>query len=126
MLEFAVVLPILLLALVGIVEFGRLGSLGVRIAHAARAGAEYGALHPPDAYTLTDWPRLCEQRVREALANQPGIDASLLQVQCTYSVATPVSRSQVEVRYPFTLLIGWNDSPASLTIHRVAVLPVIR
>lgn len=126
MVEFAVVLPVLLLTLVGIVEFGRVGTLGIQIGQAARAGAEYGALHPPDSYTLSDWSRLCEQRAREVLANQPGIDTSLIQVQCTYTAASPLARSQVQVSYPFTLLIGWNLSPASLTIQRTAVLPVVR
>jgi hypothetical protein len=125
-LEFAVVLPMLLLVLTGILEFGRVGALGIRLAQAARAGAEYGALHPPDDFTLSDWGRICELRAREVLADQPGIDSSRLEVQCTFTSASPLSRSEVRIRHPFPLLLGWDAAPGNLVLQRTAVLPVVR
>lgn len=41
--ELAVVLPLLILFVVGAVEFGRLYFAGITVANAARAGAQFGA-----------------------------------------------------------------------------------
>jgi hypothetical protein len=125
-LEFAIVLPMMLLVLIGILEFGRMGALGIRLAQAARAGAEYGALHPPDDFTLSDWARMCELRAREVLADQPGIDLSRLEVQSTFTSASPLSRSEVRIRHPFSLLLGWNFAPGNLVLQKTAVIPVVR
>jgi len=125
-LEFALVVPVLVLLLTGILEFGRIGLLGVPIAEAARAGAIYGSMNPPDSLNPNDWSQQCELRAREVLANQAGINPSLVQVQCTYTTGSPVNRATVQVRYPFTLLTGWTPSPTNLLIQRTAVLPVIR
>jgi hypothetical protein len=125
-LEFALVIPVLLLLLTGILEFGRVGLLGIPIAEAARTGAVYGAMNPPDELNPSDWARQCELRAREVLANQAGINPSLVEVQCTYSTGSPLNRSTVQVRYPFTLLIGWTPAPSNLVIQRTAVIPVIR
>lgn len=43
LLELAVAIPFLLLLVVGTVDFGRAFYQGMALAHAARAGAEYGA-----------------------------------------------------------------------------------
>lgn len=125
-LEFAIVLPMLLLILVGIVELGRVGALGIHLAQAARAGAEYGAFHPPDQDTLSDWQLMCERRAREVLSSESGIDSSQFTVTCTYTSGSPLSRVEVVIRHPFSLLMGWSSAPGSLLLHRSAVLPVIR
>lgn len=125
-LEFALVIPVLLLFLTGVLEFGRVGLLGMPIAQAARTGAIYGAMNPPDDQNPSDWSRQCELRAREVLANQAGINPSLVEVQCTYSTGSPLNRSTVQVRYPFTFLIGWSPAPSTLVIQRTAVIPVIR
>ncbi len=125
-LEFAIVLPMMLLILVGILEFGRVGSLGIRLAQAARAGAEYGAFHPPDQETLADWTGICERRTREILASDPGIDLTQFDIQCIYTSGSPLGRVQVVVRHPFPLLVGWSSAPANLQLQRSATLPVIR
>jgi Flp pilus assembly protein TadG len=41
--EFAVLLPTLIMLLMGVVEIGRYGYLAILCTHAARAGVEYGA-----------------------------------------------------------------------------------
>ena len=41
--EMAIVLPVLLLLFVGVVDFGRVYYTTMTVAHAARAGAQYGA-----------------------------------------------------------------------------------
>ena len=53
MIEFAFVLPILLLLLLGGIELGRYAYLGILIGNAAHAGAFYGAQsHPQSVDTL--------------------------------------------------------------------------
>ncbi len=125
-LEFAIVLPVLVLLLTGIMEFGRVALLAIPIAEAARTGAMYGAMNPPDAVNPNNWAQQCELRAREVLANQTGINPSLVTVQCTYATGSPLNRSTVQVGYPFTLMIGWSPAPSSLVIQRTAVFPVIR
>jgi len=43
MLEFALVLPVLLLLLIGLIDLGRAAYLGIQASNAARAGAQYGS-----------------------------------------------------------------------------------
>lgn len=45
--ELAVVFPVLLLLIIGVVDYGRVLYTAVTVANAARAGAEYGASDPP-------------------------------------------------------------------------------
>jgi Flp pilus assembly protein TadG len=47
--EFALVLPLLLLVVVGIIQFGRVYSQQIELEGAANAGARYLAVHPTDA-----------------------------------------------------------------------------
>ncbi|MHA7143344.1 TadE/TadG family type IV pilus assembly protein [Arthrobacter sp. TmT3-37] len=47
-LEMALVLPILLLILVGILEFGRVMNVQISLTHAAREGARHAAIHYDD------------------------------------------------------------------------------
>jgi Flp pilus assembly protein TadG len=53
MIELAVTLPLLLLLLVGAVEFGRLAYAAIEVANAARAGVAYGAQSPATAADIT-------------------------------------------------------------------------
>lgn len=44
MVEFAVVLPVLVFLVIGVIEVGRYMFFGIELAHAAEAGAQYGSL----------------------------------------------------------------------------------
>ncbi len=48
LVEFALILPVLLLILIGIFEFGRIIFLYANLFNAAREGARYGLTHPQD------------------------------------------------------------------------------
>jgi len=48
LVEFALILPILLLVLIGILEFARILFIYVNVSNAAREGARYGVVHPTD------------------------------------------------------------------------------
>lgn len=44
MVEFAVVLPVLVFLVIGVIEIGRYMFFGIELAHMAEAGAQYGSL----------------------------------------------------------------------------------
>ena len=48
MVEFALVIPVMLLLVFGVVEFGRAYYTYSALTNAARKGARYGSLHPTD------------------------------------------------------------------------------
>ena len=48
-MEFALVVPLLLLLVVGIIQFGRIYSMQIQLSGAANAGARYLAVHPTEA-----------------------------------------------------------------------------
>ena len=49
LVEFALILPVLILLLVGILDTGRVVNAYVTISNASREGARYAALHPTAA-----------------------------------------------------------------------------
>ena len=92
LVEYALVLPILLLFLFGIMEFGVIVFSRNTIDNAAREGARYGMLHPDDAGGI------------EAAARNltTGLDGANLQVSSTATANTV----RVEVDYSINLLTG--------------------
>jgi Flp pilus assembly protein TadG len=70
MVEFALLLPILLLLLVVAIDFGRLFATFVAVNNAAREGAAYAGLHPTQV-TSTDNPdpENVTYRARQEVAN---------------------------------------------------------
>ena len=53
LVEFALVLPALLLTLMGIADFGRMFAIYSNLFNAAREGARYGVVNPKDVYGVT-------------------------------------------------------------------------
>jgi hypothetical protein len=110
----ALVLPILLLLLFGIVEFGRLLHAQLQLQHAAREGARLGITGAPDADI--------EQRVFEAA---PTLDPARLSVL----IAPPPDQRQrgasliVTLDYTFVtvypLIPGW---PAPVPLRAFLVM----
>lgn len=66
MLEFALVLVVLLLLLLGVIDFARLFYTWSSIANAAREGARFGTVHP-NWWTAADHTPSIESRTRELL-----------------------------------------------------------
>ncbi|MCR4441597.1 MAG: pilus assembly protein [Peptococcaceae bacterium] len=92
--EFALVIPVLLLLLFGIVEFGRIFGASLIVAHSAREGARLGSMGASDSEIIL--------RVEEAAAS---LDADLLDIEITPDEAgretgTPI---RVHVAYPVTV-----------------------
>ncbi len=93
LVEYALVLPVLLLLILGIADFAIVIFSYDTIGNAAREGARYGVIHPTDVAGI-------EARTRELTT---GLDPASLSVSVTYPGGNTL---QVEVTYRETLLTG--------------------
>lgn len=101
-IEFALVLPVLLAILCGIIEYGWMflqqSNLTAAVREGARLGVTYGADETPDAASVA------EDRVTEVLTTY-GITGAT--VTATYAGASPDETLTVTVVAPYNALIGW-------------------
>ena len=98
--EFAIVLPILVVLLFGIIQFGIAFNNYVTITDAGRAGARVGAVSRGAA----DPVGACTSQVRSSAKD---LDPSKLIVSCSSSwgIGSDVT---VDVQYPYSIsLLGW-------------------
>jgi Flp pilus assembly protein TadG len=92
--EFALVLPILLLILFGIIDFGRALNAQIELTGAARDGARLAALGYPEAAV--------QARVAAAAPSLSGVTATVA-ASCPPG-AGPAADAQVDVSYPFSFI----------------------
>lgn len=106
LVELAIMLPILLIILLGVIDFGRVFYAYVTITNAAREGARYGSLHPgpvPDPV-----PAIIEHVVQEASPFLDEDDIVIDVIPCwEYCDPSPDGTITVTVEYDFeTLFFG--------------------
>jgi Flp pilus assembly protein TadG len=103
--EFALILPILVMLIFGIVEFGRGYNAKITVTHAAREGARVLA--------LTADPDAAEIAVKNAATSlDPGA------ITVTSSACSPGTPASVTVQYPFSYevpLVGGGTETLSAT-----------
>jgi Flp pilus assembly protein TadG len=92
--EFALVLPVLLLILFGIIDFGRALNAQITLTAAAREGVRLAALGYPDAAV--------QARVATAAPGLSGVTASV--VQSCPEDAGAAQDAQVDVSYSFSFI----------------------
>lgn len=99
-IEFALVLPILLLLILGIFEFGRVFSIQVSLSNAAREGARVMAIQDDQAAARS-----------AAIAAAPGVSPAIGAGQIAISPASCAGVEngtvQVTISYPVALMTGW-------------------
>jgi len=108
MAEFAVVLPVLIVLLFGIVQFGILFNNYVALTDAVRAGARAAAV----SRQASDPSGTASTAVRASAANlnQANLGVS---VSSTWAPGAPVT---VTATYPYSIsLLGWIVTSGSLT-----------
>lgn len=95
LIEFALILPVLLIILAGVLDLGRLYFAYVAVTDAAAEGVAYAAIHPDDTEGVVD-------RAQDASGGLIEIDEGLVEVDLPPTVASgaPIS---VTVSYTFTL-----------------------
>lgn len=113
LVELALVLPVLLTLLLGIVEFGRLFSAYMTIQHAAREGVRLGILGATDA-----------EIIGRVQANSPSLDPAKLTVSVTpqFSLRTPGTIMTVSVAYNHRIAVPIIDSLLGSSIPVSAVV----
>jgi Flp pilus assembly protein TadG len=102
--EMAIVLPLLLLILLGIIEFGRALNVQVSLTQAAREGARYAAIHHGE-------PGFDVQAT--ALAAAPalsGLSVSVTDNASSCSSGSSGSNVQVQTRVALPSLTGFLDA----------------
>ncbi len=97
MVEFALVLPILIVLLVGIFEFGQIFNVYLQINHASREGARTGALLGTDT-----------EIVQMVSDSSPTLDPTLMTVTITPSESSRTRGESVEVQveYDYQVVVG--------------------
>ncbi|MBT2500744.1 pilus assembly protein [Agromyces sp. ISL-38] len=97
--EFALVLPLLLVLVLGILEFGRVFNIQIALSNAAREGARYMAVH--------DDPAAATGAAIAAALIDPEISSG--QVSITPSSCDGLEDASVEVTIDYTveLMTGW-------------------
>lgn len=124
-MEFALVLPLLILVMLGVVDLGRLFHSSITITNAARVGARYGALRP-DIYncdpTSSDCIPVCDPNCgpdyfisvteTEAENNNVNLDSSTIEPVCidgSIGLANFCDFGdtfRIKITYDFNLLFG--------------------
>jgi Flp pilus assembly protein TadG len=112
--EFALLLPVLLLILVGILDLGRLFHAAITIANAAREGARFGMENPTDIANI--------QAAVQAEAAGTGLDLSdpalsTIAVTCPSGACTAGLPIRVDVTFQVQLIVpgilGMNQVPVA-------------
>jgi len=133
--EAAIVIPVLVLILVGLIEVGRFGDYAIKIAGAARAGVAYGAQNDTTAFDSSGMQAaaLGDSGLAGLTATATSVcsctDGS--SVSCTDPNVCPTSRRLVYVNVTVSgtlnSLLNYPGLPASLsnvTISRTATMRV--
>lgn len=125
-LEFALVLPFLVVIVFGVLDLGRVFFATINLTNAAREGVRYLTLHPDDV----EISFLRSKSVAAEEANYGGIPISVgnVSVTCTNTdedtdycdSGTP---AKVTVDYEFDLVLGWISPTIQLSRSATMVIP---
>lgn len=109
--EFAIVVPVLLLIVIGIFQFGRAYDIKLNLTSAAREGARYLALNASD-------PNAVAHAETTAEAAAPGLDSASMSfvtvTPCRANPTNPPSAAQMIITYPWSW-IGALLPPSTIT-----------
>lgn len=130
--ELALILPVLMLIVLGCVDFGRFAYDLIAVTNAARAGASYGIMNNYSSSTLASWKASVMAAARAEMAGQDGYSADKITVTVPDPTAdaSGLRRVDVTVSYQFKTLVNWNwpglAIPQDSTLTRSAELRLIR
>jgi Flp pilus assembly protein TadG len=110
LIEFAIIAPVMVFLLIGLIEIGRYAFFAILAANAARAGAQYGSQNLVTAYDtggITDAALQDGQSLANWTASGGGVTVNQL---CALDGGTPAACST-----------PWGSSPPQNTIYYVQV-----
>jgi hypothetical protein len=125
--ELAVLLPLVMLLVLGAIDFGRFAHNYIALTNASRSAAGFASMNP---YTPTTQPRF-EAKLREVSIDEMQFlhefDAEKLQVAfARTSDANSLKRVRVELTYPFDTLVPWPAIPNHIDMQRSVEMRVMR
>jgi Flp pilus assembly protein TadG len=117
-IEFALVLPVLLGLLFGIIEYGWMFLQQSNIVSAVREGVRLGVTYATDA--TPDPAEAAADRIEAVLADYAIVDATVV---TAYEGASPDETLTVTVNVPYQPLIGWKGlAPDNLSASMTMLL----
>ena len=138
LVEFALVAPVLILLLVGMIEIGRFAYYAILAANAARAGVAYGAQNVQTALDTTGIKNAVIAD-GQSLANWSAANAITVKQLCSVNGGTPTSPCltgssgpaagtvyyvSVQVTGTFKSLLSYPGLPSSLPVSGNAIMRV--
>jgi len=104
--EFALILPVLLLLVMGLIEFSRVFNIQISLSNAAREGARTMAIHDDPALART-----------AASAAAPSINPAITAGQITVNpgACAPDATVEVTINYDVALMTGFFGATIPLT-----------
>jgi Flp pilus assembly protein TadG len=123
--ELAISAPLILLIVLGCVDFGRYAYAYLAVANAAEAGALYGATNPYTSGSSSNW----QSNVRTAAANEMSLFSGFSSTSVSVSTVTESNgdlRVRCTVPYTFQTLVNWPAIPNSMTLQRAVEMRMIR
>jgi Flp pilus assembly protein TadG len=134
LIELALVIPMMLLLLLGIIEIGRYAELSVVVANAARAGVQYGA---QNLATAANTAGIQSAALNDG-QNAPGLSVTSVNILCGCSGSTPGSACPVSCSSPnhplvyvqvntegnFNALFNYPGIPSPLVVNGSAEMRV--
>ena len=128
--EMALILPVLMLIVLGAVDFGRFAHAHIAVTNAARAGAGYGIMNPYTTTTESLWQTNVRSAVLEEMshvvANSSFSDSDVnVETGRTIEISG-MQRINITVSFPFQTIVPWPGIPNQVTMSRRIVMRVIR
>jgi Flp pilus assembly protein TadG len=123
--EMAVLLPLLMLIVLGCVDFGRFAVRYITTTNGARAGAGYGCVNPYTTATYATW----QANVRQAVADEMGTTEGFTSGNVTAEAIDEgggLWRAEVTVPCRFQTLVRWPGIPSDITLRRTVKIRGIR
>lgn len=133
--EFALVIPVLVLLLIGAVDFGRLAVVGVAISSAAKAGAQYGAQSTATSVDTIGMRLAAEKDFNLSRLGTVSVNArwecrcpsneavtSCTVPTCTGADPTPRVYVQVQSTRSVALLLHYPGLPTTVSVVRRVVI----
>lgn len=134
-IEFAIILPLLVILILGCIDLGRFAYSHITTTNAARAGAGFATVHPFTPFTQPVW----EARTRQAVAQEMTLLADFDSNNVTVTPGTDTEgfwNVTVEVPYTFHTVVPYpwitSGPPApgatgsSIPMRRTVVMRGIR
>lgn len=120
LVEFALVLPFLLLLVAWCLDFGRVWHSEIIVGNAARIASTSAALRRPTDETRDQWEANIRQAATDELS-QMGIAPEQVQVVIELDTNDPPAWVRVDVNCPFETAIDWPGLPPVVELNESTV-----